>query len=66
MAREFWEIFLPEDISIVAVKWDGKAGQARLDFCYKDNYKIFSAIFSKSFNDSGWFLEEIKEKYQKL
>lgn len=62
MAREFWEMFLPENISIKSARWDGKAGTAEIKFCYpEDNTRVFSARFVKlgPYQTSDWHLEEI-------
>ena len=61
MAREFWEMFLPEDIIVLGARWDGKSGVAQLKFRYPDSSKIFVASFIKNNAciNSDWHLDEI-------
>ena len=62
MAREFWEIFLPDNIIVVGARWDGKNGTAEVTFMYaEESRRTFKAKFVKNSNsiNSDWHLSEI-------
>ena len=62
MAREFWEIFLPDNIIVVGARWDGKTGNAEITFMYaEESRRLFKAKFVKNCNstNSDWHLSEI-------
>ena len=59
MAREFWEMFLPDNIEVLSARWDGSNGVAQLKFRYPDSTKIFVASFVKDKVNLVWHLEEI-------
>jgi hypothetical protein len=62
MAREFWEMFLPDNIIIKSARWDGKTGTAEIKFWYpEDNTRTFCAKFVRlgPYKTSDWHLDEI-------
>jgi len=61
MAREFWEMFLPDNIIVLSARWVGKEGVAQLKFRYPDSTKIFVANFvrNNAVINSEWHLDEI-------
>jgi hypothetical protein len=62
MAREFWEMFLPENIVVKSARWDGKSGAAEIHFSYPEELtRIFTAKFVRGgpHSTSEWHLEEI-------
>jgi hypothetical protein len=58
MAKEFWEIFLPQDITILSVRWDGVNGHSWIKFTYPDHGTPFIARFIRSL-DGVWHLDSI-------
>lgn len=59
MAREFWEVFLPEDIMILNGVFRGKDGVATLRYKYPDGKNIFEARFVRTLDRSTWVLDDI-------
>ena len=59
--QNFWDIFLPYNISIISSKYDGKNGIAVLRFKYPDSWQIHEASFVKvKMNPDVWTLDKIE------
>lgn len=62
MAREFWEVFFPEDIRIFSVRYDSGKGEASIIFQYPDSGVRFKARFARFYTDpKTWCLDSIEQ-----
>ena len=62
MSKNFWDIFLPEDIIIVSARYNGKDGTATIKFLYHNSNVQHIANFTrvKVLDREVWTLDEIK------
>lgn len=61
MAREFWEVFLPEDIIVVSATYKGGEGLASIKFMYPGSMRMYVARFVRIPTDRTWTLDSINE-----
>lgn len=57
--KQFWEVFLPDNIEIFASRYSGRDGTASISFSYPDSTKKFKATFIRQLQ--VWMLDDIVE-----